>query len=241
SFVAKAVQAPEYNTLPPLITFYYSYFSGVDAEDIEQYVLPCEGAAYFPTHDDLTLVATAWQCKRFQEIRTDIEGNFMQVHGKIPRLKERLAGARREENWAGTAGVANYFRRPFGSGWALVGDAGYDKDPLTAQGISDSFIDAENLTEAIDAGFSGSLPLMDALADYETRRNERAMPIYHFTCQLATLEPPPPEMQALFGALHSSQEATDQFFSALTGSLPLPAFMDPANIGKIMASAGAPS
>ena len=65
----------------------------------------------------------------------------------------------------GTAGVPNYFRVPSGPGWALVGDAGYCKDPITAQGISDAFIDAENVADAIDAGFSGRRPLEEAMAD----------------------------------------------------------------------------
>jgi 2-polyprenyl-6-methoxyphenol hydroxylase-like FAD-dependent oxidoreductase len=122
-----------------------------------------------------------------------------------------------------------------------VGDAGYTKDPLTAQGIADAFIDGENLTEALDAGFSERRPLDEALAEYHAARDERVTPLYHFTTQLATLEPPPPEIQQLFGALHGNQEATNQFYSALTGSLPLPKFMDPENLGRIMAGAGTPA
>ena len=114
------------------------------------------------------------------------------------------------------AGVPNYFRRPFGDGWALVGDAGYNKDPMTAQGISDAFLDAGALAEAIDAGLSGRRPLQEALGDHELGRNARVRPMYEFTCQLATLEPPPPHMQQLFAALHGNQEATNAFFSAIT-------------------------
>jgi hypothetical protein len=66
-------------------------------------------------------------------------------------------------------------------------------------------------------------------------------PLHDFTCQLATLEPPPPEMQALFGALQGNQEATNQFYSALTGSLPLPEFMNEENLGRIMEGAGSPA
>ena len=87
----------------------------------------------------------------------------------------RIVCARRvaKKKWVGTAGVANYFRRPYGQGWALVGDAGYQKDPITAQGISDAFIDAEHLVEAIDAGFSGRRPLEEAMATYQSSRDER--------------------------------------------------------------------
>jgi hypothetical protein len=44
-------------------------------------------------------------------------------------------------------------------------------------------------------------------------------------------------MQQLFGAMRHNQQATNQFYSALTGALPLPQFMNPENIGRIMAAA----
>jgi len=63
-------------------------------------------------------------------------------------------------------------------------------------------------------------------------------PLYHFTCELARLEPPPPPMQQLFAALHRNQEATNQFYSAITGASPLLEFMSPEKIGRIVAGAG---
>jgi 2-polyprenyl-6-methoxyphenol hydroxylase-like FAD-dependent oxidoreductase len=241
SFVAKAVSAPEYDAIPPLATFFYSYYSGFDAEDIEQYDVGYQGAACFPTNDGLTLIAAVWPSSRFKEIRADIQANVDGVHELTPTVKERLQSARREEKWVGTAGVPNYFRKPYGPGWALVGDAGHDQDPITGQGISDAFIDAERLVGAVDEGFSGRRPLEEALREYQVRRDERVKPLHDFTCQLATLEPPPPEMQALFGALQGNQEATNQFYSALTGSLPLPEFMNEENLGRIMEGAGSPA
>jgi 2-polyprenyl-6-methoxyphenol hydroxylase-like FAD-dependent oxidoreductase len=241
SFVAKAVGAEEYDTLPPLATFFYSYFSGVGAEDIEQYIgLPYQGAAYFPTNDGLTIVAAVWPAKRFHEIRNDIEGNVQGVHQQLP-VAERLQNARREEKWYGTAGVPNYFRKPYGPGWALVGDAGHEVDPITGQGINDAFLDVELLVDAIDAGFSGRRPLEEAMAEYQSRRDERVRPLHHFTTELATLEPPPEPIQQLFGALHGNQEATNQFYSAITGSTPLPEFMAPENLGRIMAGTRSPA
>jgi flavin-dependent dehydrogenase len=236
SIVAAAVRPDEYDTISPLTTFYYTYYSGFDADDIEQYVRDYQGAACFPTHEGHTLIAAVWPSARFAEIRTDIERHVRQVHESMPSVADRLQRAKREEKWYGTAGVPNYFRKPYGNGWALVGDAGYDKDPITAQGISDAFIDAEHLTAAIDAGFSGGRVLEEALADYHTSRDRRAKPIYDFTCELARLEPAPPPMQQLFAAMHGNRAATNEFFSALTGSRPLPEFMNPENIGRIMAA-----
>jgi 2-polyprenyl-6-methoxyphenol hydroxylase-like FAD-dependent oxidoreductase len=238
SFVAKAVGAPEYDVKPPLATYYYSYYSGFDARDVEQYVRDYQGAAVFPTHDGLTLIAAVWPSARFHEIRSDVEGHVRKVHETAPSLADRLRGARREERWMGTAGVPNYFRKPYGPGWALVGDAGYAKDPITAQGISDAFIDAQSLSEALDTVFSGTRPFAEALAEHHARRDQRVKPMYDFTGELATLAPPPAPMRELFEALRGDREATSQFYAALTGSLPLPSFMDPENIGRIVGRAG---
>jgi 2-polyprenyl-6-methoxyphenol hydroxylase-like FAD-dependent oxidoreductase len=240
SLVAKAVGAPEYDTKPPLTTNYYSYYSGFDADDIEMYVRDYHAVGCFPTHDNLTLIAVLWPTSRFEDIRHDVEGHVWKALESTPTVAERLRAATREEKWYGTAGVPNYFRQPFGPGWAVVGDAAYNKDPITAQGISDAFIDAQQLTDALDAGWSGRRLLDDALAEHQSRRDDRVKPLYDFTCQLALLEPPPLHMQQLFVALRDKQDATNRFFSAITGSTPLPAFMNPENLERILAGAVAP-
>ena len=236
SLVTRAVEPREYDARPPLTTNYYSYYSGFAADDLEEYVRDYQAVGCFPTHDDLTLIAVLWPSSRFQEVRADIEGHVRKVLESTPTVADRLRSARREEPWMGTAGVHNYFREPFGPGWALVGDAAYNKDPITAQGISDAFIDAEGLVTALDEGWSGRRRLDEALAAHQASRDQRVKPLYDFTCQLATLEPPPPLMQRLFLALRGNQEATNQFFSAITGSRPLPAFMNPENLDRILAS-----
>ena len=91
-----------------------------------------------------------------------------------PDFAARVREGRREEKWDGTAGVPGYSRKPDGKGWVLVGDASYNKDPITAQGISDAFIDAERL-----AGCAQSVVIRqrssfeEQLAAHESARNER--------------------------------------------------------------------
>lgn len=65
----------------------------------------------------------------------------------------------------------------------------------------------------------------------------QATPIYEFTTQLATLEPPPPEMQQLIDAVHGNQDAMDAFASVTAGTVSPLEFFDPANIGQIMNAA----
>ena len=237
SFVARAVSAPEYDTRPVAACGYYSYFSDVAQEDIELFVRDHYAFGGVPTNDGLHLVMVNWPTREFQAVRSDVETHVFRALEGSPHFAARVRQGRREEKWYGTAGVPNYFRKPYGNGWALVGDASYDKDPITAQGISDAFIEADLLAEAIADGLSGRSALHERLAECETARNERVRPMYEFTLQLAALEPPAPHMQQLFGALRGSQDATNAFLSAITGATPLPEFMSQENIGRIMAAA----
>jgi flavin-dependent dehydrogenase len=239
SAVARLVAAPEYDARPVLACAYYSYFSGVDQQDLELFVR--EGTAFggAPTNDGLHLVMVNWPTAMFSTVKPDIETHFMRALETSPDFAARVRRGKREERWYGTAGVPNYFRTPYGDGWALVGDAGYCRDPMTAQGISDAFIDAESIVEAIDGGWSGRGALEELFHAHETARNERVRPMYEFTQQLASLEPPPEPMQQLFGALRTNQNATNAFFSAISGAISLRDFMSPENLGRIMSAASA--
>ena len=248
SFVARTVRVPEYEARPVAACAYYSYFSGVRQDDIELYVREHVAFGGTPTNDGLHLVMVNWPARDFPTIRNDVEGHVWRALEAAPDFLARVREGRREEKWYGTAGVPGYFRRPYGNGWALVGDASYNRDPITAQGISDAFIDAESLVEALSPGFlgrrsakrdggSGNDVFNDRLAAHESARNERVRAMYEFTTHLAALEPTPPEMQALFSALRSNQDATNAFLSAITGAIPLSDFMSNENIARIMAAA----
>ena len=113
----------------------------------------------------------------------------------------------RPERFVGAA-VPNFFRKPFGPGWALVGDAAYNKDFIPAQGISDAFRDAELCANALHEAFSRARPFDVAMCAYQSTRDEQVLPIVEFTCQFASFTPPTPEMQQLFGAIHGNQEVT---------------------------------
>ena len=234
SLVARQVKASTYNTKPTYACAYYSYWSGLSLDGTEFYPRDHRGIGVLPTHDGLAAIVVGWPHDEFHVYRSDIEGNFLKTLELAPTLAERVRQGKREERFTGTAELLNYFRKPYGSGWALVGDAGYHKDPITAQGITDAFRDAELVTEAVDAGLSGSRPIEEALAAYEQQRNEVAMSIYEFTCQLAMLEPPTPEMQQLFAALRNNQEQTNRFVGMIAGTVPVPEFFAPENIGQIV-------
>ena len=77
------------------------------------------------------------------------------------------------------------------------------------------------------------------MTGYQQARDARVMPIYEFTTQLATLEPPPPEMQQLLGAVARDQDAMDGFVSVVAGSLSPADFFSPGHVQSIMAGAEA--
>ena len=239
SFVARAVRAPQYDEKPIAACGYYSYFSDVPQDDLELYVRDRCAYGGGPTNDGLHLVMVNWPAHEFAAVRADIEGHVWRALETAPDFLARVRHGRREEKWYGLAGVPGYFRKPYGKGWVLVGDASYNRDPITAQGISDAFLDAEAVAHALATVLSGRGDFDGTFAAHEAARNQRVRPMYEFTGELALLEPPPPQMQALFAALCGNQNATNAFFSAITGAIPLRDFMSPDNISRITAASHA--
>jgi 2-polyprenyl-6-methoxyphenol hydroxylase-like FAD-dependent oxidoreductase len=234
SRVAEAVRAQAYNEKPPLLAAYYAYFRGLPMDGrFETYIRTRCGFAAVPTHDDLTLVLAGWPYAEFEANKKDIEGNFQRVLELAPAFAERVRRATRETRFAGAA-VPNFFRKPYGPGYALVGDAGYNKDPITAQGILDAFRDAERCAMAIDETLRGGRAFDEAMADYQRARDEHVLPMYDFTCQLAALEPPPPDLQKVLGAVHGNRDAMNSFVQMNAGTLSPAAFFAPENIARIL-------
>jgi flavin-dependent dehydrogenase len=238
SMVSEAVHPEQYRHKPPLLAGYYSYWRGLPMDGrFEAYVRDMRAFAVAPTHDDLTLVIAGWPYAEFAENKKDIEANYLKTIELAPVFAKRLRSATRVAPFAGTA-VPNYFRKPYGPGWALVGDAGYNKDFITAQGILDAFRDAELCAKAIDESLSGARSFDDAMAEYQLIRDERGGAMYDFTCELATLEPPPPELQQILQAVHGNQAAMDGFARLNAGTIPPAEFFAPENVEAIFAAAG---
>jgi 2-polyprenyl-6-methoxyphenol hydroxylase-like FAD-dependent oxidoreductase len=234
SLVADAVEPEQYNEKQTLLAAYYSYWSGLPTNGrFETYIRPNRGFAAAPTHDGLTMIVLGWPYGEFDENKKDVEGNFLATLALVPEFAERLKGAKRQSKIAGAV-VPNFFRKPYGPGWALVGDAGYTKDPITAQGIKDAFRDAEQCVNALDQTFTGERSFDDAMGDYQNTRDADVLSMYEFTTQLAKLEPPPPEMQQLLGAIHGNQKAMDQFAQMNAGTISPAQFFAPENLGALM-------
>jgi 2-polyprenyl-6-methoxyphenol hydroxylase-like FAD-dependent oxidoreductase len=218
SRVAKAVGATTYNERPMLNWPYYTYWSGLPIDGFETFIRPDRGGAAIPTNDGLTLLIVGWPAAEASAYKADVEANYLATLEMVPELADRVRDATREARFAGGS-TPNYFRQAYGPGWALVGDAGYSKDPITAQGISDAFHDAEACSAALDDAWSGRRDMAEAMAEFQRQRDVAAAPRYELATQLGTLEPPPQELQQLFASLAGNQAGMDDFASLIAGSL----------------------
>ncbi len=241
SIVARTVKAEEYNERPSRLAMYYAYWSDLPATGFDTAVRAenRRGWATIPTNDDLTVMPFGWPVEEFASNRSDIEGHLFAAAELSPAFAEHLHAATRHSKFIGSAQLPGYFRTPFGPGWALVGDAGYHKNPITAMGINDAYRDAELLAGALNDTFSELRAYADSMAEYQRRRDRDAGPVYEFTDEFAQLRPPAPELQQLIGAMHGNQPAMDAFVSVQAHTLPAPDFFAPANIGRIVAEARA--
>ncbi|HEU4334432.1 MAG TPA: FAD-dependent monooxygenase, partial [Candidatus Eisenbacteria bacterium] len=237
STLARAVKPEQYQEKPRILAAYYTYWSGLPMNGrFEAYIRSYCSFAVWPTNDDWTLVICGWPYTEFEARKKDIEGNYHRVIDMAPAFAERLRSSKREDRFYGMA-VPNYFRKPYGPGWALIGDAGYNKDFITAQGIQDAFRQAEACAEALDESFRGVRSFEEAMGAFQAARDERAMPIFHFTCDLATQEPPPPELQRVLAAARGNREAMNGFARVNAGVTSPAEYFSEENVKRIVAAA----
>ena len=195
-----ARSSPSSTKKAPLLCGYYTYWSDLPMDGrFQTYIRPLRGFAAAQTHDGLTLVIAGWPASEFEENKKHVEQSYLSA---IDRARVRGASPRGEAPGTVRRGDgAELLPQAVWSRLVLVGDAGYNKDFITAQGMLDAFRDAETCAGALDQVFTGARPFDEAMDEYQRDRDTRVLAMFEFTCQLATLEPPPPEMQQLFAAI----------------------------------------
>jgi flavin-dependent dehydrogenase len=240
SRIAQAVRAPEYEAVPSLSCWYFSYWSGVPTDGIELRSRPGRAVFVFPTNGESTAIFASMPIAAFDQARANPEAALIDSIDRFPELADRVHAGRREERIYGTADVPNYLRKAHGPGWALVGDAGAHKDPALALGIAHALRDAELLATCVDDGLSGDLTLDAALSAYEVRRNAATLPDYRENLQMAKMESPPPDELALLDVLRVSPEDARLFAMANFGVIPREAFFNTPNMQRLLDSRGVP-
>jgi 2-polyprenyl-6-methoxyphenol hydroxylase-like FAD-dependent oxidoreductase len=108
-----------------------------------------------------------------------------------PALGTRVATGTVEGPLRGVVGLPSYVRRAVGPGWALVGDAGYHRDPITGHGMTDAFRDAELLARAADRALRAPRDCQEELLqDYQWRRDAALAPSLRVTAALSAFPAP---------------------------------------------------
>ena len=211
STIARIVGAETYREKPTLTHCYYSYWSGVEIERQELYGRVGLGSAMMPTNDGLVMVGVNWATWDTPKLEGGIEARYVEALERLPEVGERVLAGKREERYAGMASIPNFFRTATGPGWVLLGDAGYHKDPIAAQGISDAFRDADLLADAIDAGLTGAASMEEALAGFASERDDEALPWYRWTQQLGRLEELTAPARAILEGIAADRRLADRY------------------------------
>ena len=167
----------------------YAYYAGIPWAGMELFVAERSFAGVFPTHDGEACIWVGTPSADAQAVRRRT-GSRVEAFGELlecsaPQLAGRLRHARRTSPVQGMLRQPNQVRQAFGPGWALVGDAGYHRDAVTAHGISDAFRDAEFLAVALDQALSAGVEETTALALYQRQRDQALREIFEITCRLA--------------------------------------------------------
>jgi flavin-dependent dehydrogenase len=187
SWVAHKVGAEYEHYQPSVSMAYYSYWSGCSLDGLLFAFGPGRAAGVVPTHGGQVMAFVQWQWSARHAFRADVLGNYLAGLRSFPSIAEVLTGATLEAPLRGMLDLPAFFRRSYGPGWALAGDAAHHKDPIVARGISDAFRDAELLSQAVAAGLGGETDLLPALARYQQQREATSRPISALNHRLAEL------------------------------------------------------
>jgi flavin-dependent dehydrogenase len=191
----------------------YAYYAGVPWAGFEFFVAARSFAGVFPTHHGqaciwvCTPAAAATAVRR--QARSRVAAFDQLLERAAPQLAGRLRQARRTSPVKGVLRQPNQLRQAVGPGWALVGDAGYYRDAVTAYGISDAFHHAELLAVALDRALGAAEQEAAALAGYQQQRDQALEEVFGITCRLAAYPPVPRfvELQKQLGAAIDTQAA----------------------------------
>jgi menaquinone-9 beta-reductase len=213
STIARLVEAEIEHSTTAASAFIYGYFRGLGVNGYDWHFRPGTSAGVIPTNHGVANVFVGMPPRRFTtEVRArGVEATFRAVLAEAaPPVADALAGHGAVGRFRSFAGHAGFLRRSHGPGWALVGDAGYFKDPVTAHGITDALRDAELLARAL---LSSPAHAPDATA-FQAARDALARPFMDATAGIAAYTWNLAQVQALHLEL---KRATDEEVAILLG------------------------
>ncbi len=203
SAVAKQVGADTYVQSAHRTATVYGYFAGIANEGYRWHFRPGLSAGAIPTNDGLHCVFAGVPSDQFRtRFGTDPFDGFLGLLSAADvALATDVYAAGPQDGLHRFGGIRGHLRQSHGPGWALVGDAGYFKDPVTAHGISDALLDAERLAMAVMRGSDR------ALAEYQAERDQFARPMLSVTDAIAVLDWDLEEVKRLHAVLNHCMKA----------------------------------
>ena len=148
----------------------YSYWSGLQHLGASFHARHGHLVLVWPTNDRLTCIYVGTTVDEFRSTQHNVEPHFLDSLSLVPGLRDAVTTGERTHRFVGTDDLPNGYRCSAGPGWALVGDAGHQKDPSTGMGMADAFTAAEVLAGAIHDGLIGITPMDAAVASYQCQR-----------------------------------------------------------------------
>ena len=199
---------------------YYAYFTdpepGAWRTIAAQWREGPELGTAFPCDDGLLLVLVMPPVERVEAFRGDLQGEFDRTIAMLPGLRERLAGCESVAKVRGATDTTSYFRRSSGPGWALPGDAGHFKDPVTAQGIRDALRFGRLLGEAAAPVLDDAGALDAAVLGWERSREAECLETYQWTNVLGRGEAMSPIEVELYRALAHDEGLTQELLDVFS-------------------------
>jgi 2-polyprenyl-6-methoxyphenol hydroxylase-like FAD-dependent oxidoreductase len=207
SRVAQWVGAPVDRTGVAASGVVYGYWSGIPTDGYHWYFRPGAAAGAVPTNHGQTCVFVSTTRERFREVMRDGPatgfGRLLAV--AAPELVDQIGAAPSAGPLRRFSGRLGHLRRAVGPGWALVGDAGYFKDPISAHGLTDALRDAELLARAIIATRAGNEAAL--VAEYQATRDRLSMPLFRVTDAVASYSWDTPTISSLLRQLSAAMAA----------------------------------
>ncbi|HLM19444.1 MAG TPA: FAD-dependent monooxygenase, partial [Acidimicrobiia bacterium] len=186
STVARLCASPVTRVGRSAMAFAYAHVPAPPGESYEWHYVPGLTAGVIPTNADRACVFVGTSPERFDaQLRADPVDGFRRLLGEVAPAVAAAIDPYEPMQLRIFSGAVGFYRRCQGDGWALVGDAGYFKDPTTAHGITDAFLDAELLAAAVVASLGDSDD--HALERYESERDVSTERLFDVTDEIAGL------------------------------------------------------
>jgi flavin-dependent dehydrogenase len=247
SRVAEWVGAHVYDAVPALRPAYYAYFQGLEPRPeatLEIFFGGDRIGFLFPMREGEDCIALEIQPEEFDEFRSGHAAFFEARVRELPQMARRMQNAHLDGKVIGVKGIDNHFRKPYGPGWALTGDAAYLKDPSTGLGIGDALEQSFMLAEALGAWFEGG-DWEATMSAFQQRRDKAMKPAYDDTIAFTRMRDMPPAEQSLLKAVFISPGTTraiaHSMVAHLSSLLPPAALGQTAFISKLFAPAPDPA